>query len=370
MFAKPPECLTRLFARICDRSMTRAACLVYNQAMNRIEITAGAEDAGQRLDAFLGARAGGLSRSRAKGLIEEGAVTAGGRAETNPRASVKAGLVYTVTLPPPLPATPQAEQISLEILFEDDHLLIINKPAGLAVHPAPGSETGTLVNALLHHCKGQLSGIGGVERPGIVHRLDKLTSGVMVAAKTEAAHTGLAALFARHDIDRLYRAVTRGAPRPLSGAVDAPIARSEADRKKMSVHRNPESPAARHAVTHYRAAETFGLKDRATRLPAAALIECRLETGRTHQIRVHMAHMGAPLIGDPVYGRQPGVIAWGSGADHAGALAAARAFPRQALHAALLGFVHPVTRETLRFEAPLPDDMTGLISALRKLPVD
>ncbi|MFN7056238.1 RluA family pseudouridine synthase [Hyphomonas sp.] len=338
--------------------------------MNRIEITAETGDAGQRLDAFLGARAGGISRSRAKGLIEEGAVTAGGRPETNPRAPVKAGLVYAVTLPPPVAATPEAEDIPLEILFEDEHLLILNKPAGLAVHPAPGNETGTLVNALLHHCRGQLSGIGGVERPGIVHRLDKLTSGVMVAAKTEAAHTGLAALFERHDIDRLYRAVTRSAPRPLSGMVDAPIARSESDRKKMSVHKNPESPVARHAVTHYRAVETFGYKDRATRLPAAALIECRLETGRTHQIRVHMAHIGAPLIGDPVYGRQSGIIAWGSGETHAAALTAARAFPRQALHAAVLGFVHPATGETLRFEAPLPDDMSTLIAALRKLPVD
>ncbi|MFN4025510.1 MAG: RluA family pseudouridine synthase [Hyphomonas sp.] len=333
-------------------------------------ITADAADAGQRLDAFLGARADGLSRSRAKALIEEGAVTAGGVVETNPRAPVRAGLAYAVALPPPVPATPRAEAMLLDVLFEDEHLVILNKPAGLAVHPAPGNETGTLVNALLHHCQGQLSGIGGVERPGIVHRLDKLTSGVMVAAKTEVAHTGLAALFERHDIDRVYRAVTRGAPRPLSGTIDAAIARSESDRKKMSVHRNPESPAARRAVTHYRAIETFGYKDRATRLPAAALIECRLETGRTHQIRVHMAHAGAALIGDPVYGRQSGIMAWGGGEDHAAALAAARAFPRQALHAAVLGFVHPVTEEALRFEAPLPEDMSGLIAALRKLPVD
>ena len=338
--------------------------------MDQITITADAADAGQRLDAFLGARADGLSRSRAKVLIEEGAVTAGGVVETNPRAPVKAGLAYAVALPPPVPATPQAEAIPLDILFEDEHLVILNKPAGLAVHPAPGNETGTLVNALLHHCQGQLSGIGGVERPGIVHRLDKLTSGVMVAAKTEIAHTGLAALFERHDIDRVYRAVTRGAPRPLSGTIDAAIARSESDRKKMSVHRNPDSPAARRAITHYRAIETFGYKDRATRLPAAALIECRLETGRTHQIRVHMAHAGAALIGDPVYGRQSGIMAWGSGSDHAAALAAARAFQRQALHAAVLGFVHPVTEEALRFEAPLPEDMSGLIAALRKLPVD
>lgn len=350
--------------------MTCAASLVYKTPMNQIMIISQAEDAGQRLDAFLGAKAEGLSRSRAKALIEEGAVTAGGAVETSPRAPVRPGIEYCVALPAPVPATPQAENIPLDILFEDEHLIVLNKPVGLAAHPAPGSETGTLVNALLHHCKGQLSGIGGVERPGIVHRIDKLTSGIMVAAKTEAAHIGLAALFERHDIDRLYRAVTRGAPRPLSGTIDAAIARSENDRKKMSVHKNPDSPAARRAVTHYKAVETFGYKDRATRLPAAALIECRLETGRTHQIRVHMTHAGAPLIGDPVYGRQSGITAWGTGEGHAAALAAARAFPRQALHAAVLGFVHPVTGETLRFEAPLPEDMAGLIAALRKLPVD
>ena len=354
--------------------MTRTASRVYKRVMNQITLTASDEDAGQRLDAFLGARADGISRSRAKALIEEGAVTLSGAPATNPRAPVKAGQVYAIALPPPTPAEPQAEDITLDILHEDEHLIILNKPAGLTVHPAPGSQTGTLVNALLHHCAGQLSGIGGVARPGIVHRLDKLTSGVMVAAKTEVAHTGLAALFERHDIDRVYRAVTRGAPRPLSGTIEAAIARSENDRKKMSVHRNPESPAARHAVTHYKAVETFGYKDRATRLPAAALIECRLETGRTHQIRVHMAHAGAPLIGDPVYGRQSGIMAWksptASEAAYDKALAAARAFSRQALHAAVLGFVHPVTGETLHFEAPLPEDMASLIAALKRLPTD
>lgn len=338
--------------------------------MSQILITAETADAGMRLDAFLGARAEGLSRSRAKTLIEEGAVSAGGAVETNPRAPIRAGLVYAVALPPPVAATPQPEALQLDILFEDAHLIILNKAAGMAVHPAPGSETGTLVNALLHHCRGDLSGIGGVERPGIVHRLDKLTSGVMVAAKTEAAHAGLAGLFERHDIDRVYRAVTRGAPRPLADTVDAPIARSEHDRKKMSVHRNPESPAARRAITHYRALETFGYKDRATRLPAATLTECRLETGRTHQIRVHMAHIGAPLIGDPVYGRHPGITAWGAGQGYDRAILTARAFARQALHAAVLGFVHPITGETLRFEAPFPEDMAELIEALRGLPVD
>ena len=338
--------------------------------MSQIEIIAAPEDAGQRLDAFLAAKAGEISRTRAKALIEEGAVTVDGRPEASPRAAIKAGSVYIVALPAPVAAEPQAEYIPLDILFEDAHLIILNKAAGMAVHPAPGSEDATLVNALLHHCQGQLSGIGGVERPGIVHRLDKLTSGVMVAAKTEVAHTGLAALFERHDIERMYLAVTRGAPRPLVGTVDAAIARSQTDRKKMSVHRNPDSPAARRAVTHYKAIETFGERDRHTHAPAAALLECRLETGRTHQIRVHMAHIGAPILGDPVYGRQMHLTALGSGAGHDAAIAAAKAMDRQALHAAVLGFEHPVTGKSLRFAAPVPADMAGLIAALKRLPKD
>lgn len=338
--------------------------------MSQIEIIAAPEDAGQRLDVFLAAKAGEISRTRARALIEEGAVTVNGRPEASPRAAIRAGGVYVVALPALVAAEPQAEDLPLDILFEDAHLLILNKAAGMAVHPAPGSEDATLVNALLHHCQGQLSGIGGVERPGIVHRLDKLTSGVMVAAKTEAAHTGLAALFERHDIERMYLAVTRGAPRPLAGTVDAAIARSLTDRKKMSVHRNPDSPAARRAVTHYRAVETFGARDRHTHAPAAAVLECRLETGRTHQIRVHMAHIGVPILGDPVYGRQMHLTALGSGAGHAAAIAAAKGLGRQALHAAVLGFVHPVTGQTLRFEAPVPDEIAGLIGALRRLPKD
>jgi len=327
--------------------------------MSQIEIIAAPEDAGQRLDAFLAAKAGEISRTRARALIEEGAVTVDGRPEASPRAAIKAGSVYIVALPDPVAAEPQAEDIPLDILFEDAHLIILNKAAGMAVHPAPGSEDATLVNALLHHCQGQLSGIGGVQRPGIVHRLDKLTSGVMVAAKTEVAHTGLAALFERHDIERMYLAVTRGAPRPLVGTVDAAVARSQTDRKKMSVHRNPDSPAARRAVTHYKAIETFGERDKHTHAPAAALLECRLETGRTHQIRVHMAHIGAPILGDPVYGRQMHLTALGAGAGH-----------DAAMHAAVLGFEHPVTGKPLRFAAPVPADMAGLIAALKRLPKD
>jgi 23S rRNA pseudouridine1911/1915/1917 synthase len=350
--------------------MTPCRVPVYIPGMTRLmDILAGPEDRGTRLDAFLGARAEGLSRSRARALIEAGAVFLEGAAVTSPRAPVRPGGVYTVRLPEPIPAIPAPETIALDIRFEDADLMVLNKPAGMAVHPAPGNETGTVVNAILAHCKGALPGIGGVERPGIVHRIDKLTSGLIVVAKTEAAHAGLSTLFARHDIERLYTAVTYGAPRPLSGTIDAPIARSTADRKRMSVPRNPDSPAARRAVTHYRALETFGRK-RSAPLPAAALLECRLETGRTHQIRVHMAHAGAPLIGDPVYGRQRSLSASGQGDFVMMAETHVRTFSRQALHAAVLGFVHPVTGRTLRFEADLPEDMAGLIAALRRLPTD
>jgi 23S rRNA pseudouridine1911/1915/1917 synthase len=338
--------------------------------MEKIAFTAGPEHAGLRLDSFIAEKADALSRSRAKTLIKEGAVTIDGVATDDPRKAVVIGSVYALDLPEPVPAVPQPEDIPLDILFEDAHLIIINKPSGMAVHPAPGSWDGTLVNALLHHCEGQLPGIGGVERPGIVHRLDKLTTGVMVAAKTEAAHVGLSNLFAEHDIERSYLAVTRGAPRPLSGTIDEPIARATGDRKKMAVVRNPEGTHGRHAVTHYKAIETFGLRDKGTGLPAAALVKCTLETGRTHQIRVHMSHVGAALIGDPVYGRSKGVTAWGSGEGFDTARNAARSFERQALHAAVLGFVHPITGEDLRFEVPLPDDMAELIEALRLLPKD
>ena len=338
--------------------------------MEKITFTAQGADAGLRLDSFIAEKADALSRSRAKTLIKEGAVTIDGVVTDDPRKAVVVGSAYTLALPAPVAAVPQPEDIPLDILFEDEHLIIINKPSGMAAHPAPGSWDGTLVNALLYHCEGQLPGIGGVERPGIVHRLDKLTTGVMVAAKTEAAHVGLSNLFAEHDIERAYLALTRGAPRPLSGTIDEPIARSSGDRKKMAVVRNPDGTHGRQAITHYKALETFGLRDKGTGLPAAALIKCTLETGRTHQIRVHMSHVGASLIGDPVYGRSKGITAWGSGKKYDAAKAAARAFERQALHAAVLGFVHPVTGETLHFEAPMPDDMEGLLAALRLLPQD
>ncbi|WP_300390425.1 RluA family pseudouridine synthase [Henriciella sp.] len=335
--------------------------------MSKLTATASPADNGTRLDRYLSEQFADLSRSRAKALVKEGAVTANGALADDPKAPVRPGMTYEIDMPPPVPATPEPEDIPLDVLFEDEHLILVNKPAGMAVHPAPGSWQGTLVNALLHHCKGELPGIGGVERPGIVHRIDKNTTGVLAVAKTEAAHAGLSKLFKKHDIERTYRAITRGAPRPLVGTVDMAIARSTADRKKMAVVRDEESEVGRHAVTHYKALETFGELDKGTGLPAAALMECRLETGRTHQIRVHMAHIGAPLIGDPTYARYRGIKAYGSGEAFIAATTLARKFDRQALHAASLGFVHPVTGEDIFAEAPLPEDMAELLVALRAM---
>ncbi|MEL6259235.1 MAG: RluA family pseudouridine synthase, partial [Pseudomonadota bacterium] len=317
---------------------------------NLLQTTAAKEAAGARLDKWLSEQFATLSRSRAKALVEAGALTVDGDLETDPRAKVRADSVYSVVVPDPEPATPEPEAITLDIQFEDEHLIVVNKPAGMAVHPAPGVWSGTLVNALLHHCDGSLSGIGGVARPGIVHRLDKDTSGVMVAAKSEAAHTRLVETFQAHDIERAYLSLTRGAPRPLTGMINAPIARATGDRKKMAVARNPDATGARRAITHYKTLEAYGLLDKGVGLPAAALVECRLETGRTHQIRVHMAHIGAPLIGDPVYARHRGIKSYGSGDLFQNAVETARGFKRQALHAAVLGFHHPVTGQALLFE--------------------
>jgi len=275
-------------------------------------------DAGTRLDRWLASQVPELSRSRLKGLIDDGQVEPANGAKIDPKFKVSAGESYTLTLPDPEPATPEAEDIPLDVLFEDEHLIVIAKPCGMVVHPAPGAWSGTLVNALLHHCGDSLSGIGGVARPGIVHRLDKDTSGVMVVAKSEVAHTGLVARFQAHDMDRRYLAITRGAPRPLIGRIETRIDRSSSDRKKMEVVRESQRSASadwhepdgdgyvergKHAITNYTTLEGFGQLDEKSGLPAAAMVECRLETGRTHQIRVHMAHIGAPVIGDPVYGK-------------------------------------------------------------------
>jgi len=324
-----------------------------------------------------------MSRSRLRTLIEDGRVTANGAAATDPSAKVVAGAVYVIDPPPPADAEPKPEAIPLDILFEDKHLIVIDKPPGMVVHPAAGQESGTLVNALLHHCGASLTGIGGVARPGIVHRLDKDTSGVMVAAKSEAAHTALTAMFAAHDIERAYLAVTRGAPRPLVGRIETNIARSTSDRKKMAVVKekhfradawsnDPDADgddalAGKIAITNYRALETWGRLDSTGTQPAAALVECRLETGRTHQIRVHLAHIGAPVLGDQTYGKHRWLKADGKGPAFERATAAAKAFPRQALHAAILGFAHPITHKPLRFERSPPIDMAALIEALRGL---
>jgi 23S rRNA pseudouridine1911/1915/1917 synthase len=307
--------------------------------------------ASERLDKALAAALPDLSRARLQALIAEGALSRDGLPVASPSAKTLAG-VYRLIVPAPAEAAPQPQAIPLEVLYEDAHLIVVDKPAGMAVHPGPGVPDGTLVNALLHHCASSLSGIGGVARPGIVHRLDKDTSGVMVAAKSDAAHAGLSALFARHDIERRYIALTRGAPNPSHGVIQNFLGRSPHDRKKMAVLKS----GGREAITRYRVERVFGPPER----PLAARVACELETGRTHQIRVHLASRGAPCLGDPVYG---------SGAPAAAVKAAIEAagLHRQALHAAILGFVHPVTGERLRFETPLPADMAALQDALSRL---
>ena len=301
---------------------------------------------GWRLDRALAAALPTLSRERLKALVSSGQVTAAdGALARDPAMKVTEGATFAVTVPDPAPAHNEAQDIPLVIAYEDEHLIVIDKPAGLVVHPAAGNYDGTLVNALLHHCRGSLSGIGGVERPGIVHRIDKDTSGLMIAAKTDPAHVGLAAQFAKHSIDRRYKAIVAGIPRPAEGTIDAPLARSSANRKKIAV---VEEGRGKRAVTHFKTVE---------RLKASALVECRLETGRTHQVRVHMASIGHPLLGDPVYGR--------SRPEHRELLNRLN-FKRQALHAARLGFIHPVTSEALCFESEIPQDMLDLFSELKK----
>jgi 23S rRNA pseudouridine1911/1915/1917 synthase len=301
---------------------------------------------GLRLDRALQARLPELSRSRLKQLILSGQVSDNGNVIRDPARKVKAGQTFVVILPEAEDATPQAQAIPLSICFEDAHLIVIDKPAGLVVHPAPGNPDGTLVNALLAHCGDSLAGIGGVRRPGIVHRLDKDTSGLIVAAKTDLAHRALSRDFAARRISRAYAAIVWGVPMPASGEIAGNIGRSVTNRKKMAV---VAASRGKPAVTRYRFESAFG--------DVAALIECRLLTGRTHQIRVHLAHKGHPLIGDPVYGGR-------AGRTRSHTLAA---FPRQALHAKHLGFVHPATGEMLAFDSALPADMAELISNLERL---
>jgi 23S rRNA pseudouridine1911/1915/1917 synthase len=320
------------------------------------EAHAGAYDSGMRLDRFLAQKLPEISRSRLQALIAQGAVSCCGETIREADRAVKPDDVYAIRIPAAEPAEPQAQDIPLDILFEDSDLIVINKPVGLVVHPAAGNPDGTLVNALLAHCK-DLTGVGGVMRPGIVHRLDKDTSGILVVAKNERTMRSLAKQFAAHNVERAYYAVVWGAPKQSEGVIEGNLGRSPFDRKKIAVLRGE---AGKHARTHYRVVERFGTPDR----PFAALLECRLETGRTHQIRVHLSHIGHPLIGDATYGRSRTPPRARNPAEET-AYETARYFPRQALHAGLLGFHHPGIDRKVRFETPWPEDFSLLVNALR-----
>ncbi len=324
---------------------------------SRVEISIRDDHAGKRLDKILSHMLPDLSRSRIQALIKEGCVVESSsgseRTIVAPSRAVKPGEHYALSIPEAEDAEPAAQAIPIEIVFEDEHLVVVNKPAGMVVHPAPGSPDGTLVNALLHHCKGSLSGIGGVKRPGIVHRIDKDTSGLLVVAKHDKAHTGLAEQFAAHTVERRYRAVCKGQPNPHAGRIEGNIGRNPNDRKKMTVVKNGGKPA----VTHFRTLESFQQAGHAI----ASHIECRLETGRTHQVRVHMAHVGHPLVGDPLYARSslPSFV-------KGDARTALSSFNRQALHAKTLGFLHPVSREPFKFDSELPYDFSRLLDGLSR----
>ena len=314
-------------------------------------VVAGAEQRGQRVDRFLAEAIGTLSRSRVKSLIEQGLARRDGARLSEPAEPVRAGATYGLEIPPPRPAHPEPQSIPFPILYEDADLIVLDKPAGLVVHPAPGNEDGTLVNALLAHCGAGFTGIGAERRPGIVHRLDKDTSGVMVVAKTQAASDALTTAFATRTIDRAYTALIWGVPSPLEGSVEGAIGRDRRDRKRMAV----EGSGAKPALTHYRTETTWQA--------AVSLLTCRLATGRTHQIRVHLSARGNPVVGDPLYLRR--------------VPAAARTlpdqvrrrlldFPRQALHATRLGFIHPGTGKRLEFATEPPPDMADLIASLQR----
>jgi 23S rRNA pseudouridine1911/1915/1917 synthase len=314
-----------------------------DRGVSTIDATISAAADGWRLDRALADAVPSLSRERLKALIAAGAVIGDAGPVRDPSRKAVGGAAFRVEVPAPTPAHNEAQAIDLVIAYEDEHLIVVDKPAGLVVHPAAGNLDGTLVNALLHHCAGQLSGIGGVARPGIVHRIDKDTSGLIVAAKHDRAHEGLARQFKAHSIDRRYLAIVGGRPATGSGMVDARLGRSSANRKKMAI---VGGEAGKHAITHWRLIDP--LRD-------AALIECRLETGRTHQVRVHMASIGHPLLGDPVYGKSKAV--------HRPILETL-GFRRQALHATRLGFIHPVTSTALSFESGMPGDMQELFNQL------
>ncbi len=349
-----------------------------NDALENVTIQP--DESGGRLDRVLAARIPALSRSRLKALILDGQVAIGGRTILDPSADVKSGDVVSVNLPPAEEAVPRGEAIPLDIIYEDDQLIVINKPKDLVVHPSAGHASGTLVNALIAHCGDSLSGIGGVKRPGIVHRLDKNTNGLMVVAKNDRAHRHLSRQFAdklESGLQRGYLAVVWGAPDRIKGTIDAPLDRSPINREKQAVREG-----GRDAITHWEMRERYDTHDinsagkdagkdagknagKDAGKPIASLLACMLETGRTHQIRVHLAHIGHPIMGDETYATG---FKTKAGRLSPEARAALEALGRQALHAAVLGFEHPVTGEMLRFEAPLPPDVARLVAALRARP--
>ena len=336
-----------------------------NKAPHIYETDVDENDQGQRLDKFLSLKLDNISRSRLKSLITEGQVllTPGRKIMNDPSYRIKTGEAYSIEIPDIVDPEPEGENIPLDIRYEDDDLIVLYKPAGMVVHPAPGNRSGTLVNALINHCGNSLSGINGVKRPGIVHRIDKDTSGLMVVAKSDAAHRGLSKQFARHSLERAYMAICWGVPNPTSGTIDLPLGRDPKNRLKIAVREG-----GREAITHYKVIKRLEPPRKVTSrsnvmqgiAPTLSLVECRLETGRTHQVRVHMAHIGYPLVGDPLYSRRNNPQK--NFSDRA--KEALSSFKRQALHAYLIGFIHPVTKETLTFKAELPNDMKCLITAL------
>jgi 23S rRNA pseudouridine1911/1915/1917 synthase len=327
-------------------------------AIEKLSLSVEAETAGERLDVFLADREKRLSRTRLKALIKGGQVTLGGRAVTDPSRRVATGDEIVVTIPAPEKARPFPEPIPLTILYEDADIIVIDKPAGLVVHPGAGNFSGTLVNALIAHCGNSLSGIGGVKRPGIVHRLDKDTSGLLVVAKNDSAHQALAAQFADHGregpLRREYDALVWGVPKPHIGTVDAQLGRDLRDRRKQAAVKS----GGRFASTQYEVLEAYAA--------VAALLRCQLKTGRTHQIRVHLAHISHPLVGDATYG---GGFLTKIELMPVELRGPVRAFRRQALHARILRFAHPRTGEILRFETDWPADMGNLVRTFRKLSV-
>ncbi len=314
--------------------------------MSGPQVITGEITAPARLDKAL-ADATDLSRARVQALIAQGQITLDGQVARSASTKVAAGSIFEIDVPAASEAEAQPQDIPLNVAFEDAHLIVVNKPAGMVVHPAAGNPNGTLVNALLHHCDGSLSGIGGVARPGIVHRIDKDTSGLLVVAKSDAAHEELAEQFAAHSVHRRYIAICGGVPREKAGTIEGRIGRSDANRKKMAVL-DKKSSRGKYAVTHYKVLGSY---------ESSAVIECRLETGRTHQVRVHCASIGHPLLGDQLYGKTPKTLK---------SLLSEQNFARQALHAAELGFLHPITGEKVRFSADLPADMQELIDELMR----